>query len=175
MYCIIRIICLKNKRINCSAQVCFHINHPKASQHTISNKCCRQRKAHHSKQDNVTSHKRGKILQHFSVSRSCPNSSRYKNAQLQPSTNEHPTSHLFALAIINSDTNFYRYIAIYLCIYLQCVHNLNTTSDGIRASLLWQETATERVHARRVFNSVFRESPMCKRLIFVVEDLERIQ
>lgn len=44
--------------------------------------------------------------QHFSVSRSCPNSSRYKIPHLQPSTNEHPTLQLFALAIINSDTNF---------------------------------------------------------------------
>lgn len=40
-----------------------------------------------------------------------------------------------------------------------CVHNPTTTSDKIKASLLSRETVTERVHARRVLNSVFGESP----------------
>lgn len=61
----------------------------------------------------------------------------YKNAHLELSTNGHPTLELF-----QKWHRFYRYIAIWLCIYLRCVHGLTTTADRIRASLSWQDYHT---------------------------------
>lgn len=61
----------------------------------------------------------------------------YKNAHLELSTNGHPTLELF-----QKWHRFYRYIAIWLCIYLQRVHGLTTTADRIRASLSWQDDHT---------------------------------
>lgn len=61
----------------------------------------------------------------------------YKNAHLELSTNGHPTLELF-----QKWHRFYRYIAIWLCIYLQRVHGLTTTADRIRASLSWQDYHT---------------------------------
>lgn len=61
----------------------------------------------------------------------------YKNAHLELSTNGHPTLELF-----QKWHRFYRYIAIWLCIYLQCIHGLTTTADRIRASLSWQDYHT---------------------------------
>lgn len=58
-------ICLQNKCINCIPQVCFYNNHPEAIQHTtVSSQCCRQCKAHDSKQDNITT-PTGENHQHF--------------------------------------------------------------------------------------------------------------
>lgn len=55
-YCTIRILCMQNKCIDCSPQVCFYNNRPEAIQHTtVSNQYCRQCKAHPSEQDNITS------------------------------------------------------------------------------------------------------------------------
>lgn len=99
---------MQNKCIDCSPRVCFYNNHPEAIQHTtVSNQYCRQCEAHPSEQDDITSPewekkqnkktKTKKPYLQFSVSHSCPNSSRYKNARLRPSTDEHPTSQLFAL------------------------------------------------------------------------------
>lgn len=118
-------ICLQNKCINCSPQVCFPNNHPEAIQHTpVFNQCCRQRKAHDSKQYKITSNRgkkktkqKKKPSSNFQSLVFVRTLQGYKNAHLQQSTNKHPTLQLFAPAIINSDTNFlqiYSYIFMYI-------------------------------------------------------------